>query len=62
MTIHVQIKFIPNFIFWYFKIFNSLGKKILRQFPTSALSETIFSFSVKTVFSRYFVFSEKKGC
>ena len=38
-----------------------LEKKLLRQFATSVLSETSFSFSIKVIFSLDFVFSDRKG-
>ena len=38
-----------------------LEKKLLRQFATSASSETKFSSSIKVIFSLDLVFSERKG-
>ena len=43
------------------KFWTKLKEKLLRQFVTSALSETSFSFSIKVVFSLDFVFSDKKA-
>ena len=43
------------------RLLTILEKKLLRQFATSVLSETSFSFSIKVIFSLDFVFSDRKG-
>ena len=45
----------------YFKTFHNIRKKLLRQFATSASSETKFLLSIKVIFSFDLVFSERKG-
>ena len=50
MTIPVEVQIILYFILWCFKIFNNIRKKLLRQYATSASSETKFLFSIKVIF------------